>query len=211
MLFGGVQGVQQGLGDFARDVSALLQNPYAPVFPSAIHVKVVPLEKNPVTTLEYIQFARNTVPVGGEQTITIGWRDFQGNAGREVVSIPIDPAWQGKQLDVVVTNGASLDQLTGRNFVVSSAQLRSFPAYLDFVRQSRSSEGLYVAVVESSRVFIDQSAESRDLPDSVARIAQRADQNRYQNRTALNALWETRVLTDRLVPGMLRKTFRVED
>jgi len=211
MLFGGVQGVMQGLGDFARDVSALLQNPYASVFPSAIRVKVVPLDKNPVTTLEYIQFARNTVPVGGEQTITIGWRDFQGNAGREIVSIPIDPKWQGKQLDVVITNGNSLDQLTGRNFVTTSAQLRSFPAYLDFVRQARSSEGLYVAVVESSRVFIDQSVESRDLPDSVSRIAQRADQNRYQNRTALNALWETRALTDRLVPGMLRKTFRVED
>src|SRR5690606_26132571 len=130
-------------GDFARDVSALLQNPYASVFPSAIRVKVVPLDKNPVTTLEYIQFARNTVPVGGEQTITIGWRDFQGNAGGEIVSISIDPAWPGKQLDVVVTNGASLAQLTGRNFVVTAAHSRSFPAYLDFVRQARSSEGRY--------------------------------------------------------------------
>lgn len=211
MLFGGAQGVLQGLGDFARDVSALLQNPYASVFPSAIHVKVVPLEKNPVTTLEYVQLARNSVPAGGTQTITVGWRDFQGNAGREIVSIPIDPAWQGKQLDVVITNGSSLDQLTGRNFVVTAAQLRSFPAYLDYVRQARSSEGLYIAVVESSRVFIDQSTESRDLPDSVARIAQRADQNRYQNRTALNALWETRALTDRLVPGLIRKSFSVDD
>lgn len=211
MLFGGAQGVLQGLGDFARDVSALLQNPYASVFPSAIRVNVTPLEKNPVTTLEYVQLARNAVPGGGTQTVTVGWRDFQGQAGREIVNIPIDPAWQGKQLDVVITNGSSLDQMTGRNFVATSAQLRSFPAYLDFVRRARSAEGLYVAVVESSRVFIDQSVESRDLPDSVARIAQRADQNRYQNRVALNAIWETRALTDRLVPGLLRKSFRVED
>lgn len=211
MLFAGAQGITQGLNDFARDVGTLLQNPYAAIFPTAIRVQVTPLDQNPLTTLEYIQLSRHTVAPGSSLIATIGWRDFQGQAGREQVVIPIDPAWQNKELDVVVTNGATLDQMSGRNFLASSAQLRGFPAYLDFIRQTRSSEGLFVAVVETSRVFFDQSNESRDVPDSFARIAQRLDHNRYQNRPALNAIWEQHVLKERLAVGTLRKSFYVEN
>lgn len=211
MLFSGAQGVMQGLTDFTRDVATLLQNPYAAVFPSSIRVHVTPLPENPLTTLEYVQLSRNVVAPGETLVATIGWRDYQGNAGRKVVRIPVDADWQGKQLDLIVTSGTGLDQLTGRNFVTASTQLRSFPAYLDYVRQARSPEGLFVAVVERAQVFLDQSASSRDLPETLSRIAQRSDQARYQVRNAAAALWETHTLTDRLVPGLLRQSFEVSD
>ncbi len=211
VLFGGTQGVLQGLSGFANDVGALLQNPYAEVFPAGIEVHVTPLAENPLTALEFIQLSRNAVTPGETLAVTVGWRDFQGNAGREVVAIPVSPDWRGKQLDVVVTNGAALDALTGRRHVVSSTQLRSFPAFLEFVRAARSTEGMVVAVVENGRVFIDQATTSRELPDSITRIAQRSDQARYQVRPAANTLWEGRSLAGRLVPGLLRKSFRVDD
>ncbi|MCF7689809.1 MAG: hypothetical protein K9N01_16075, partial [Cephaloticoccus sp.] len=210
-LLSGSQGVTQGLGDFTRDVSTLLQNPYAAVFPTAINVRVTPLEENPLTILEFVQLSRNVVTANDTLEVTIGWRDYQGNTGREVVSVPVAADWQGKNLELVVTNGGGLDQLTGRNATIASAQLRGFSAYLDFVRQARSPDGLFVAVVESARLFLDQTTETRELPGSLARIAQRSDQTRYQQRNAFTPLWENHILLGRLVPGVLRKPFQVGD
>jgi hypothetical protein len=210
-LFSGSQGISQGLADFARDVGILLQNPYAAVYPTEISVQVTPLEENPLTILEYVQLSRNEVGVGDNLSVTIGWRDYQGKAGREVVTVPVAAAWQNRELELVVAPGNVIDQLTGRSGSVATAQLRGFSAYLDFVRQGRDPDGLYVAVVESSKLFVDQTSETRELPGSLARIAQRSDQSRYQQRTTLNPLWEGRTLTGRLVPGLIRKSFKVTD
>ncbi len=210
-LFSGSQGVSQGLADFTRDVGILLQNPYAAVYPTGIDVQVTPLEENPLTILEYVQLSRNEVGVGDNLSITIGWRDYQGKTGRDVIVVPVDAAWQDRELELVVAPGNVIDQLTGRTGTIATSQLRGFSAYLDFVRQVRDPDGLYVAVVESSKLFVDQTSETRELPGSLARIAQRSDQSRYQQRTTLNPLWEGRALQGRLVPGLIRKSFKVTD
>lgn len=210
-LLSGSQGVSQGLGGFTNDIGILLQNPYAEVYPSEIKVHVTPLARNPLTILEYVQLSRTDVRAGDKLAVTIGWRDYQGNTGRELVQVPMDPAWQNRQLELVVAAGNSLDQLTGRAAAVTTAQLRGFDAYLDFVRQVRAPDGLYIAVVESSQLFIDQTSETRELPGSFSRIARRADQSRYQQRMALTPLWEGHALPDRLVPGVIRKSFQVTD
>lgn len=210
-VFSGPTGVKQGLTDFMQDVSSLLQNPYAEVFPARIEVHVTPLEHNPLTTLEYVQLSRAVVAPGGTLDVTIGWRDFQGTPGREVLHVPVDPAWQGKELNVIVANGGTLDQMTGRPGMIAAAQLRGFDAYLDFVRRARPTDGLYVAVVENAKLFVDQTHITRDLPGSLARIASQADQTRYQVQKAVVPLWETRALAGRLVPGLARKAFTVGD
>ena len=33
---------------------------------------------------------------------TLSWRDFQGDSRRQVVDIPIDPSWVGRNLEVVL-------------------------------------------------------------------------------------------------------------
>lgn len=119
---------------------------------------VSPLDHNPLTTLEYVQLSRNDVVPGDTLDAVIGWRDFQGRPGRKVVPIAVPRDWQGRTLSVVVTNGSTLDQLTGRSASVAIAQLRGFDAYLDFVRQSRPPDGLMVAVVEGTQMFIDQTS-----------------------------------------------------
>lgn len=210
-VFSGPDGVKQGLTDFMQDVGALLQNPYAEVFPERIEVHVTPLADNPLTTLEYVQLSRAVVAPDGKLAVTIGWRDYQGTPGREVLQVPVNPAWQGKELTVIVTNGSTLDQLTGRSSSIAAAQLRGFDAYLDFVRRARPTDGLYVAVVENAQLFVDQTHITRDLPGSLARIANQADQTRYQVHKAVVPLWETRLLPGRLVPGMMRKAFSVGD
>jgi hypothetical protein len=210
-LVSGPQGITQGLTDFVRDIGAVLQNPYEEIIPEAISVRITPLTVNPQTTLEYLQLSRTVLSAGATLEATIGWRDYQGAPSEETVSIPIPAAWQGRNLELVVTNGDTLDQLTGRNGILTAAQFRSLDALLDLVSQSRQPDGLYLAVVESGRIFIDQAALTRDLPGSYERIASRSDEARYQSRTALEPLWETRRLPGRMVPGTVRRAFRVTD
>ena len=207
----GPQGITQGLTDFVRDIGAVLQNPYEEIIPEAISVRITPLTVNPQTTLEYVQLSSTTLSSGTNLEATIGWRDYQGAPAEETVSIPVPAAWQGRNLELVVTNGDTLDRLTGRSGNLTAAQFRSLDALLDLVTLSRQPDGLYLAVVESGRIFVDQAAVTRDLPGSYERIASRADEARYQSRTALEPLWETRRLPGRMVPGTVRRAFRVTD
>lgn len=210
-LLSGPQGISQGLAGFVRDVSAVLQNPYESIFPERIAVHVSPLDANPQTTLEYVQLSRAVLAPGDRLDVTLGWRDFQGTPAQEVVSIPVSADWQGRNLELVVASGPDLDQLTGRANAISAAQLRGFSALLELVKNSRQPDGLYLAVVESSRLFIDQASATRDLPASFERIASKSDEARYYSRPALSPLWETHTLPGRLVPATVRRSFRVTD
>lgn len=210
-VLSGPQGMKQSLADFTADIGALLQNPYAEVFPARIRLNVIPLAENPLTTLETMQLSRSHVTPGDTLHITLGWRDFQGTTDREILSLTVPSDWRGKSLAVIATNGRELDKLTGRAGVIAAAQLRGFDAYLDFVRQARANDGLAIAVVETATLFVDQTAVTRDLPGSLARIARGSDQNRYQIRQAAATLWEQQVLPGRVVPGLLRQTFTVGD
>lgn len=210
-LLSGPQGIQQALGGFVRDVAAVLQNPYESVFPTRIVVQVTPLDTNPQTTLENVQLSRTVLAPGENLAVTLGWRDFQGTPAQEVVAIPVPADWQSRQLELVVASGPELDQLTGRDNAISTAQLRGFSALLELVRQARQPDGLYLAVVERSRLFMDQASATRDLPASFVRIASKSDEARYYSRTALSPLWETRILPGRLVPGTIRRAFRVTE
>ncbi len=209
-LLGGAQGLGVGLNGFVRDLGAILQNPYEPAFPIGLTVSVTPLDYNPQATLEYVQLSHSVISPGQNLEVTLGWSDFQKTSARETVLIPVPPAWQGKSLELVVTNGSTLDQMTGFSGI-TSAQLRSFSALLDIVRQSRDPEGIHVAVVEGSRLFMDQGSRTRDLPSSFERIARQSDEARYISRTAFSPLWETHRLAGRLISGTVRRGFRVTD
>ncbi|MBP6507262.1 MAG: hypothetical protein KA257_06825 [Opitutaceae bacterium] len=210
-LLSGPQGITQGLSGFVKDITAVLQNPYEATFPARIAVQVTPLTANPQATLEYVQLSRTVLAPGGKLDVTFGWRDFQGQPAQEVVTIPVPADWQGRNLELVVANGEALDELTGRANNLTAAQLRGFAALLDLVRQAREPDGIYLAVVESSRVFVDQATTTRDLPGSFERIATKADEARYYSRAAVAPLWETHRLAGRLLPGVVRRAFRVTD
>jgi hypothetical protein len=210
-LVSGPQGIAQGLTEFVRDITAVLQNPYDGAFPESISVRITPLANNPQTTLEYVQLSRAVVAPGTNLEVTYGWRDYQGQPSQESISIPVPTGWQGRSLELVVANGAALDQLTGRAAVVTAAQFRSLDALLELARQARQPDGVYLAVVESARAFVDQAALTRELPGSYERIASRADESRYSSRPALESLWEIRRLPGRIMPVTVRRAFRVAE
>ncbi len=210
-LVSGPQGITQGLTEFVRDIGAVLQNPYEGIVPTAIQVRVTPLAVNPQTTLEYVRLSHTILSPGTDLEVTVGWRDHQGAPAEETIRIPVPAAWQGRNLELVAANGAVLDQLTGRAGNVTAAQFRSLDALLERVRLAREPDGLYLAVVENGRAFIDQAALTRDLPASYERIANRSDEARYQSRPALEPLWETHRLPGRLIPATVRRAFRVAD
>ena len=137
------------------------------------------------------------------------WRDFQGETHRDVVDIPIDPAWAGKQLEIVLAPGRALDELTGRPRSLTASQLRSFEAYLTAMRDDRTADGLYLAVAEKSSFFTDESTATPDTPGSIERIARTADEARFRKRDALLPLWEQRILTGKLASSTLRRSLTV--
>ena len=208
-LYSGPQGFTQGIGDFVKGLSADLQNPYEKTFPSQVNFKVEVLENNPSITLELFHLSRTSSRAGDTVQATIAWRDFQGETHRELIDIALDPAWAGKQLEIVLAPGRMLDDLTGRPRSLSASQLRSFEAYLTAMRNDRAADGIYLAVTEKAAFFTDESAATPDTPGSIERIARTADEARFRKRDALLPLWEQRILSGKLATATLRRSLTV--
>ncbi|HWA86927.1 MAG TPA: SpoIVB peptidase S55 domain-containing protein [Opitutus sp.] len=208
-LYAGPQGFQQGLSEFVRDLAQNLQNPYEKTFPGKVVFTVEPLDQNPAVTLELFQLSRTTARAGEPIQATLAWRDYQGDSHRETIDIPIDPAWTGRSLEVVLAPGHVLDELSGRPRQIQAAQLRSFDAYLAALRDERAADGLFLAVVEKTSLFTDQTSATPDTPSSIERIARAADEARFNQVTAFSPLWESHILAGKLSSATLHRPLRV--
>ncbi len=208
-LYSGPQGFAQGLNDFVQGLSANLQNPYAKTFPDHVAFTVEPLDDNPAVTLDLFQVSRTTARAGQALQVTIAWRNWQGEAHRETVELNIDPAWVGRQLEVVLAPGRALDELTGRPRVIAASELRSFEAYLAAMRDERPTDGVCLAVVEKTSLFSDQTVATPETPGSIERIARSADESRFRRRDALLPLWEKHLLPGKLLGAVIRRPLTV--
>jgi len=162
-------------------------------------------------TLELFQLSRSTARAGEVVQATISWRDYQGESHRQTFDIPVDPAWTGRTLDVVLAPGHVLDELTGRSRTIEASQLRSFDAYLAAMQDERPADGLCIAVVERASLFTDQSSATPDAPSSIERIARTADEARFNQVDAVVPLWERHVLEGKLSGASVRRALKVVD
>jgi hypothetical protein len=208
-LYSGPQGFTQGLNEFVQGLAANLQNPYAKTFPERVSFSVEPLETNPAVTLDLFQLSRTKASARETVQATIAWRDWQGDAHRETVDIAMDPAWTGKQLEVILAPGRALDQLTGRPRIISASELRSFEAYLAAMRDERPTDGVCLAVVEKAMLFTDQTVSTPETPGSIERIARGADEARFRRREAVLPLWEQHLLPGKLLTAIVRRPLSV--
>jgi len=210
-LYAGPHAFAAGLSDFVQDLSQDLENPYQKTFPSRVAFSIEALARNPAVTLDQFRLSRATARAGETIQAQLAWRDFQGADHVEVVPIPIDPAWAGKTLEVVLGPGAALDELTGRPRVLAAAQLRSFEAYLAAMRDDRPTDGVCLAVVEGAALFTDQTDSTPELPGSLARIAAAADEARFQEHPAYVSLWERDLLPGKLFGTMVRRPLQISN
>jgi hypothetical protein len=210
-LYAGPQGFAAGLGEFVRDLTDWLQNPFERVHPSRVVFAVEALDHNPLSTLEVVQLSRTTAGPGDTVQVTLTWRDFQQVRSTQTVNLPIDRTWSGKTLEVLVAGGPLLDELTGRPRAMQAAQIRSFDEYLSALEDNRRTDGLYVAVVERGEVLLDQTQPTFDYPGSVSRIAHAADEQRFQRHEAVVSLWEQHLLDGRVIPANVRRPLQVTE
>ena len=205
----GPQGFAQGLGEFINGLAGNLQNPYQRTFPEKVSFTVEPLAENPTVVIEQFRLSRAQAAPGERVQVTVSWRSWQGTAEREVIDLPLDPAWAGRQLEVILAPGRALDELTGRPRIIAAAELRSFEAYLAALRDDRPADGVCLAIVQRSAVFSDQTAGTPEIPGSIERIARGSDDARYRRRDALLPLWERHLLPGRLINTVIRRPFTV--
>lgn len=210
-LYPGPQGFRQGLTEFVGNLSLWLFNPYERVFPDRIRFSVEDTADTPSGSIEQMVVSRTTAAPGERVDLTVGWRAFQKDAESEQVSLVIPREWAGKELEVILTTGPALDELTGRQHAVPVAQLRSFEEYISALRSFRPSDGLYLAVIEKARLMTDQRATTPDMPGSLERIARSADEARFQRRDAFTPLWEQRVLSGRIFNILVRRPLAITD
>jgi hypothetical protein len=208
-VYSGEQGFVQGLVDFLAGLSGEIENPFEKALPTSVQFRVEPLGSNPSVTVERFELSQTTVRAGESFQVTIGWRSFQGAEESSTFNVPVDASWAGKILEVIVTPGRVLDELTGHGRMFRPGQLRSFDAYLDAMKLTRPEDGLCVAVVEKSALFFDQAVSTPDAPASIERIAGASDSERYQRRDALVPLWETHILPGKVTFTDLHRTVRV--
>jgi hypothetical protein len=208
-VYAGQQGFVVGLYEFLVGLTGELQNPFEKEFPKTVEFRVEPMEDNPAVTVEQFQVSRTIIRAGETLQVTLGWRNYQGSEESKTVDIPVDPSWTGKTLEVIVTPGRVLDELTGHGRMFRQGQLRSFDAYLEAMKGSRAEDGLCIAVVEKSALFFDQATSTPDAPASIERIAAASDSARYQRREALVPLWETRVLQGKVSFTDFHRSVRV--
>ena len=162
-------------------------------------------------TLDLFQLSRDTARAGETVQITLSWRDWQGDSHREIIDLPVDERWAGKQLEVILAPGRAMDGLTGRPRVISASELRSFEAYLAAMRDERPTDGVCIAVVEKTALFSDQTVATPETPGSIERIARAADEARFRKRNALLPLWEKHVLGGKLLTAIVRRPLVVLD
>ncbi len=210
-LYPGPQGFNQSLTEFVGNLSLWLFNPYERIFPDRIRFSVESTPDTPQGVIEHLQISRTEAAPGEHLDLNVGWRGFQRTAASESLGLDIPRAWAGKELEIIVTTGPALDELTGQSHTVQIAQLRSFEEYISALREFRESEGLYVAVVEKARLLTDQRATTPDMPGSFERIARGADEARFQRRDALTPLWEKHILSGMLFNVLIRKPLTVTD
>ncbi len=210
-LYAGPHAFAAGLSDFVQDLSQDLENPYEKTFPSRVTFAIEALAHNPAVTLDQFRLSRASARAGDTIQAQLAWRDFQGADHVEVVPIPIDPAWAGKTLEVVLAPGAALDELTGRPRVLAASQLRSFEAYLAAMRDDRPTDGVCLAVVEGAALFSDQTDSTPELPGSLARIAAAADEARFQQHPAYVSLWERDLLPGKLFGTVVRRPLQISN
>ncbi|HWA27566.1 MAG TPA: SpoIVB peptidase S55 domain-containing protein [Lacunisphaera sp.] len=210
-IYPGPQGFNQGLTEFVGNLSMWLFNPYERIFPDRIKFSVEATPDTPQGVVEQMQVSRAEAAPGEHVDLTVGWRGFQRMPEQELLGLDIPREWAGRDLEVVVTSGPILDELTGRSRTFQVAQLRSFEEYLSALREFRDSDGLYVAVVERSRLLTDQRDTTPDMPGSLERIARGADEARFQRRDALTPLWERHILPDMLFNILIRKPLSVTE
>lgn len=210
-LYSGPQGFAQGLNEFVQGLAANLQNPYAKTFPDHVAFTVEPLDENPAVTLDVFQLSRTSARAGQVVQATVAWRDWQGDAHREIIDLAIDPSWTGKQLEVILAPGRALDELTGRPRVIAASELRSFEAYLAAMRDDRPGDGVCIAVVEKTSLFSDQTVATPDAPGSIERIARASDGARFRKRDSLLPLWERHLLGGKLLTTIVRRPLTVVD
>ncbi len=210
-LYPGPQGFRQGLGDFVGNLSLWLFNPYERVFPERIRFSIEDTPETPSGSIEQMQVSRAQAGPGDRLDINIGWRGYQHEPATESLTLTVPPEWSGKDLEVILTTGPALDELTGRSHTVPVAQLRSFDEYISALRNFRQSDGLYLAVVEKARLLTDQRATTTDMPGSLERIARAADEARFQRKDAIVPLWEQRVLPGRLFNILVRRPLSITD
>jgi SpoIVB peptidase S55 len=210
-LYAGPQGFTAGVGEFVHELADWLQNPFEKVFPSNVAFSVEALGHNPLAILEVAQLSRASAAPGDKVQLTLTWRDYQEVRSTQVVTLPVDPAWAGKSLEVVVTTGPQLDELSGFPQRMQAAQIRSFDDYLSALEDNRRTDGLYVAVMEKAAVFLDQSRPTVDYPASLARIARQADEQRYQREDAMVPLWEQHLLEGRLIQAEVRRPLKITE
>ncbi len=208
-VYAGPQGFAQGLNEFVQGLAANLLNPYEKTFPNHVEFSIEPLETNPAVTLDLFQLSRTQASAGQIVQATVGWRDWQGAAHRETVDLAIDPAWAGRQLEVILAPGRALDELTGRPRLIAAAELRSFEAYLAAMRDDRPTDGVCLAVVQRAVLFSDQTVATPDVPGSIERIARTADDARFRRRDGLLPLWEKHLLPGKLTNAIIRRPLTV--
>jgi len=210
-IYPGPQGFNRGLAEFVGNLSLWLFNPYERIFPDRIRFTVESTPDTPMGVVEQLQVSRAEIAPGEHLDLSVGWRGFQRTAASESLGLDIPRAWAGKDLEIIVTTGPALDELTGQSHTVQVAQLRSFEEYISVLREFRSTEGLYVAVVEKARLLTDQRATTPDMPGSLERIARGADEARFQRRDALSPLWEKQILPGMLFNILIRKPLNVTE
>ncbi len=210
-IYTGPQGFNQGIGDFVKNLSLWLFNPYERIFPSNIRFNLEDTPETPQGVVELVQLSRNDAAPGERVDLTVGWRGFQRSAELETVSLDVPREWAGRELEVVLTTGPELDEMTGRSRSVPVAQLRSFDEYISALRNFRESDGLYLAVVEKAHLLTDQREVTQDMPGSLERIARNADEMRFRSRDAIHPLWEKRLLPGRLFSVLVRKPLVISD
>ncbi len=210
-IYPGPQGFNQGLAEFVGNLSLWLFNPYERVFPAKIRFSIEDTPDTPQGSLELVTLSRNEAAPGEHVDLSLGWRGYQRPSNSQTLGLDIPREWAGKDLEVIVTTGPALDELTGRSHTVAVAQLRSFQEYIGALREFRQTDGLYVAVVEKSRAMTDQRTTVVDMPGSLERIARGADEARFQRKDVLTPLWEKHVLPGNLFNILVRRPLSVTD
>ncbi len=176
--------------EFMNIYSQLLNNPFEMADVTKVSVEIEQVDERFSSTLHAIQNQSGTLRPGDQLELSITLNNYLEDKTKHHVSIPIPQGTTDEELIVFVGDARASDRL---ELAGLPATVQSLSGILDYLRQSRSNQRIYVKLLRRADGLVVDGQRLADLPLSVQSVLDSERSPTELSEIHYATLWETSI------------------
>ncbi|MGE9295410.1 MAG: hypothetical protein ACQKBV_03895 [Puniceicoccales bacterium] len=196
----GQGGLMMTMFRFWDVLGMLAQNPFERPVLNTLTFDVRIANQREATVLERLQMLTGEPKPGDLVEVAIGLRGFREGAQSERIEVPIPAGTGGEKLSLFIGDAYAADNIDNGY----SRTVASFGELLDYYRDSRDNQRLYVKLLRRSEGLRTQGRDLHDLPPSAQAVLESRRTVEPQSSIREVTLWETSLATQGAFNGSHR-------